>query len=309
MKAVRFHKYGDSSVLSAEEVATPTPGPMQVLVKVAATSFNPADAALRSGAMRQFLPLELPYTTGVDLAGTVAAAGPDVTGLAEGTRVAAFLPLNTGGAAAEYALAPTEILAAVPESVDLVDAAALPATGLTAWQALFEHGELRAGQRVLVNGAGGAVGGYAVQLAHQAGAEVTASAGPRSAGRVRDYGADHVLDHTAAPVAEAANGPFDLVLHFAPSTPEEAAALAQLVADDGAFVTGTTPPGAEAGRGVRVVRMAVRSDAAQLTQLLDRVASENLRINVADRRPLAHIVDVHEEAARGALLGKTVLIP
>ncbi|MGW5369053.1 hypothetical protein ACWER6_35175 [Streptomyces sp. NPDC004009] len=82
--------------------------------------------------------------------------------------------------------------------------AALPGVGLTAWQALFEHGALKAGQRVLVNGAGGAVGGYAVQYAHQAAAEVTATAGPRSAERVRARGADHVVDYTVTPVAEAA---------------------------------------------------------------------------------------------------------
>ncbi|MBY8344964.1 NADP-dependent oxidoreductase [Streptomyces spinosirectus] len=308
MKAVRFHEYGDSSVLAQEEVATPQPGSGQVLVKVAATSFNPADAALRSGFMREFIPVELPYTTGVDLAGTVAAVGPDVTGWAEGARVAAFLPLASGGAAAEYALAPADILAAVPDGVDLVAAAALPGTGLTAWQALFEHGGVQPGQRVLVNGAGGAVGGYAVQLAKHAGAEVTAVAGSRSLDRVRVYGADHVVDYTATPVTEAAKGPFDLVLHFARSTPEEADALARLVADSGSFVTGTTPPGTGTGRGVKVIRMAVRSDATQLTRMFDLAASGALRINVADRRPLADIADVHEEAAQGRLAGKTVLI-
>jgi NADPH:quinone reductase-like Zn-dependent oxidoreductase len=309
MRAVRFHEYGDPSVLVPEEVPIPQPGPGQVLVKVAATSFNPVDAVLRSGFMREFIPVELSYTTGVDLAGTVAAVGPDVTGWAEGARVAAFLPLASGGAAAEYVLAPADILATVPDGVDLVDAAALPGTGLTAWQALFEHGGLQAGQRVLVNGAGGAVGGYAVQLARRVGAEVTASASPRSVDRVRAYGADHVVDHTATPVREGAKGPFDFVLHFARSTPEEADALARLVADNGSFVTGTTPPGAEPARGVKVVRMAVRSDAAQLAQLLDRAASGTLRINVADRRPLADIVAVHDEAAQGRLAGKTVLIP
>jgi NADPH:quinone reductase-like Zn-dependent oxidoreductase len=308
MKAVRFHEYGDASVLTPEDVPTPQPGTGQVLVKVAATSFNPADAALRAGFLREVFPLDLPYTTGVDLAGTVAAVGPDVTGWAEGARVATFLPLASGGAAAEYALVPADLLAGVPGGVDLADAAALPATGLTAWQALFEHGGLRAGQRVLVTGAGGAVGGYAVQLAHHAGAEVTAAAGPRSADRVRDYGADHVVDRTASAVPDGARGPFDLVVHFAQSTPEDADTLARLVAEGGSFVTGTTAPGTEPGRGVQVVRMAVRSDAAQLAQLFERAASGELRINVADRRPLADLAAVHDEAAQGRLAGKTVLI-
>ncbi|MBR7828788.1 NADP-dependent oxidoreductase [Actinospica sp. MGRD01-02] len=308
MKAVRYHRYGASSELVLEDVPTPEPGAGQVLVKVTATSFNPADAAFRAGYLKEMLPLELPHVPGVDVTGTVAAVGPEVTGWAEGAAVAAFLPLTATGASAEYVLAPAEVLAALPDGVDPVDAAALPGTGLTAWQAVFEHGGLTSGRRVLVNGAGGAVGGYAVQLAHEAGAEVTASASPRSAERVRAYGADHVIDHIATPLAEAAKGPFDLVLNFAPTTPEQSDALAALAVDGGVFVTATTPPSADPGRGIKVVQMAVRSDAAQLAELLQRVAAGTLSVNVAERRPLAELAAVHAEADRGALSGKTVIV-
>lgn len=308
MKAVRYREYGDSSKLALEDVPTPQPGPGQVLVKVTATSFNPADAMLRAGYLSEMLPLELPHVPGVDVSGTVAALGPDVTGFAEGARVASFLPLNADGASAEYVLAPVDVLALLPDGVDPVDAAALPGVGLTAWQALFEHGGLTSGQRVLVNGAGGAVGGYAVQYAHPAAAEVTATASPRSAERVRAYGADHVVDRTVTPVAEAAKGPFDVVLNLAPTTPEDTDTLAALTADGGVFVSATTPPATEPGRGVTVVRMAVRSDAAQLAELLARVAAGTLRIDVVGRRPLAELPAVHAEADSGALAGKTVIV-
>lgn len=309
MKAVRYHQYGDHTVLTLDEAPTPVPGPGQVLVKVTATSFNPADTVIRAGHLRELLPLQLPHTPGVDVSGTVADTGEGVTGWAEGDRVAAFLPLHLPGASAEYVLVPAEVLVAVPEGLDPVDAAALPGPALTAWQALFEHGRLTAGQRVLVNGAGGAVGGYAVQLAHQAGAEVHASASPHSADRVRAQGADHVIDHTVTAVAEAAKGPFDLVVHLVPTGPEDTDALAALTADGGLFVTATTEPATEPGRGVQVIRMAVRNDTGQLADLLDRAAATTLRIEVADRRPLSELPAVHALADSGTLPGKTLLIP
>ncbi|MFI0243064.1 NADP-dependent oxidoreductase [Streptomyces sp. NPDC016845] len=307
MKAVRYHAYGDSTVLALEEAPTPEPGPGQVLLKVTATSFNPADAMLRAGYLSEMLPLELPHTPGVDVTGTVAATGPGVTGWTEGTAVAAFLPLNAAGASAEYVLAPADVLAALPQGVDPVEAAALPGPALTAHQALFEHAGLSEGQRVLVNGGGGAVGAYTVQLAHQAGAHVTATAGPRSAERLRGYGADDIIDYTTTPVTEAAKGPFDVVINLAPTTPEDTDALAALTADGGSFITATTPPATEPGRGVNVVRMAVRSDAEQLTSLLARVAAGEILIDITDRRPLAELPTVHAQADQGALPGKTVI--
>ena len=107
------------------------------------------------------------------------------TNVAVGDAVIGFLPMTADGAAAEYVVAPAEILAPAPTSIPLADAAALPMVGLTAWQALFDDAGLAAGQRVLINGAGGAVGGYAVQLAKRAGAHVIATASPRSRERVR----------------------------------------------------------------------------------------------------------------------------
>lgn len=309
MKAVRYSEYGDSTKLALEEVPTPQPGSGQVLVKVTATTFNPADAAFRAGYLREMIPLELPHVPGVEVSGTITALGPDVTGWEESAAVVAFLPMNAPGASAEYVLAPAEVLAALPAGLDPVKAAALPAVALTAWQALFEHGSLTSGQHVLVNGAGGAVGGFAVQLAHQAGAEVTATASARSAERVRSYGADHLIDYTASPVAQSAEGPFDVVVNLAPTTPEDTDALAALTADNGVFVTATTAPATDAGRGVRVAQMAVHGDAARLADLLNRAAVGTLHIEVADRRPLSELPAVHAEADRGALKGRTVILP
>jgi NADPH:quinone reductase-like Zn-dependent oxidoreductase len=310
MKAVRYHSYGDSDVLVYEEADRPVAGAGQVVVRVAGTSFNPVDVAIRAGLLQQVFPVAFPHVPNFDLAGVIAEVGEGVSGWSVGDAVVAFLPMTAPGAAAEYVAAPAEALAAAPRTVELADAAALPSAGLAAWQALFEHAGLKAGQRVLINGAGGAVGGYAVQLAAQASATVTATASARSIDRIRSYRADRIVDYTATPVLQAVAGQrFDVVLNLAPTSPEETAQLVGLVADGGAFVSTTTPGPEDAGRGVRTVRVFVRSDASQLAELVSRIDAGVLQIEVAERRPLTDLAAVHDEAAAGRLSGKTVLTP
>jgi NADPH:quinone reductase-like Zn-dependent oxidoreductase len=310
MKAVRYHSYGGSDVLVYEDADRPVAGPGQVLVMVAGAAFNPVDTAIRAGFLQQVFPVAFPHVPNFDVAGVIAEVGEGVSGWSAGDAVVAFLPMTAPGAAAEYVAAPAQVLAAAPRTVELADAAALPSSGLTAWQALFEHAGVKPGQSVLINGAGGAVGGYAVQLARQAGATVTATASPRSAGRVRSRGADRIVDYTAAPLLQAVAGDqFDAVLNLVSTSPEETARLAGLVTDGGVFVSTTTPGPEDAGRGVRTVRMFARGDAGQLTELAARVDAGELKIDVAQRRPLTDLPAVHDQSAAGQLPGKTILIP
>jgi NADPH:quinone reductase-like Zn-dependent oxidoreductase len=310
MKAVRYHSYGDSDVLVYEDADRPVAGPGQVVVQVAGTSFNPVDVAIRAGLLQQVFPVAFPHVPNFDVAGVVAELGQGVSGWSVGDAVVAFLPMTAPGAAAEYVAVPAEALAAAPRTVELADAAALPSVALAAWQALFEDAGLKRGQSVLINGAGGAVGGYAVQLAKQAGATVTATASARSHDRVRSYGVDRIVDYTATPLLQAVAGQrFDVVLNLVRTSPEETVQLVDLVADGGAFVSTTTPGPQDAGRGVRTVLVFVRSDAAQLTELVAGVDAGDLRIEVAERRALTDLAAVHDQAAAGRLAGKTVLIP
>ncbi len=311
MKAVRYHRYGASDVLRYEDAPRPVPGPRQVLVKVAATSFNPVDAGIRGGYLEQVYQVSFPHIPGVDVAGTITEVGADVPGWNVGDAVVAFLPLDADGAAAEYALIPAEALAAAPTTVPLADAAALPEPALTAWQALFEVAGLAAGQSVLINGASGAVGGYAVQLAKQAGAHVTATAKDRDAERLRGLGADRIVDYVdydRSPV-HVEGTPFDVVLNLVSTTDEQTEALIDLVADGG-FHVGTMVFGPQdPPRGVRTQRVFVRSDAAQLAQLVNRVDDGRLQIEIADRRPFDEAAAVHAAADRGRLHGKILLLP
>ncbi|MFF4138639.1 NADP-dependent oxidoreductase [Streptomyces mirabilis] len=311
MKAVRFHQYGDPDVLRYEDVEQPVPGAGQVRVRVAATSFNPVDANIRAGFMQGPIPVTLPHSPGIDVAGTIDALGEGVTGVQVGDQVIGFLPMAGPGAAAEYVLAPVEALTPAPKSVALSVAAALPLVGLTAWQALFEHAKLTAGQRVLVNGAGGAVGGYAVQLAKQAGAFVIATAGPRSSRRVTAAGADEIIDHTAADVAAAVSQPVDVVLNLAPVEPAQLDALLGLIRPGGVLVNTTVwmPAPSDEERGVRGIDLFVRSDADQLSHLAELIDGGELRVEVAQWVPLAELPALHADAAAGALpSGKVVVV-
>ncbi|MDL9947665.1 NADP-dependent oxidoreductase [Gordonia sp. ABSL11-1] len=309
MRAIRYHEYGDSSVLHLEDAPDARPGAGEVVVQVAGTSVNMLDVAIRLGILQNDAPIAFPHIPGVDVAGRISEVGPGVTDWHTGDAVIAFLPATAAGAAAEYVSAPAALLAPAPASVDLADAAALPLAGLTAWQALVENARLRAGQSILVNGAGGGVGGFAVQLARREAATVTATASDRSRERVRAAGADRIVDYAATPVAEQLAGErFDVVLNLVRNSPVEAAALADLVVDRGVFVSATTPGPERPERNIRVEQVAVRSDPVQLTRLVALVDGGELVLDIAQRLPLADLHVAHDQALHGMLPGKTVLI-
>lgn len=309
MKAIRYHEFGGTEVLRREEVERPLPGAGQVLVKVAATSFNPVDDHIRLGVLAAMIPTPLPITPGLDVAGTVAALGAGVGEFQVGDHVIAMLPLDVHGGAAEYAVVTADLMTAAPRTVALTDAAALPLAGLAARQAAVELAGVEAGQRVLVNGAGGAVGGIVVQLAADAGAKVTAVDDPRHADRLRGYGAERVvgpLDLDAGPAD--VGGPFDVVVNHVRLAPEELAKLTPYVSDGGIVVSSAGPVPADEARAVRTAGVWVAPDADRLADLVSRVDDGRLRLHVVDRRPLEDLPAVHREASDGKLSGKTVIV-
>ncbi|WP_019135653.1 NADP-dependent oxidoreductase [Cellulomonas massiliensis] len=309
MKAVRFHETGGPEVLRYEDADVPTPGAGQVRLRVAGSAFNPADGGIRGGFLP--IPVTLPHVPGYDVSGTVDALGPEVDGLAVGDDVVGFIPMAADGSAAQFVVAPADALVPAPTSIPLADAAGLPSVGLTASQALFEAAGLRSGQRLLVNGAGGPVGGYAVQLAKRAGAHVIATASPRSRSLVVDAGADEVVDHTTTSLLDAVTEPVDVLLNLAPITPDDFAALAARVRDGGVVVSTTprVPTPSDEARGVRAVTIYVHPDAAVLADLVALVDSGELHVAIADRVPLSDLPTVHQRAEAGQVHGKVVAIP
>jgi NADPH:quinone reductase-like Zn-dependent oxidoreductase len=215
MKAITCHRYGPPDVLEFEEVDAPVVGDHDVLVRVRGASVNPRDWHFLRGVpyvMRPFgLRLPASGVLGSDVAGQVEAVGPAVTGFGPGDEVYANV---LDGAFAEYAAVPEHVLAAKPANLGFEQAAAVPLAGLTALQGLRDHGRVRPGQRVLIVGAGGGVGSFAVQLARHFGAEVTGVCSTGKAELVRSLGADHVIDYTREDFTRG--GPrYDLILQLA----------------------------------------------------------------------------------------------
>jgi len=308
MKAVQFHEVGGPEVLRYEDVEQPVPAAGQVRLRVAASAFNAADNGMRAGFLP--IPVELPHVPGYDVSGTVDALGDGVTGVEVGDAVIAFLPMERNGGAAEYVVAPAESVVAAPTTIPLADAAALPSVALTAWQALFDDGQLRSGQRVLIVGAGGVVGGYAIQLAKRAGVHVIATASPRSIDAVRAAGADQVIDHTDTDLLGALDGQVDVLLNLAPIEPEQFAADVAAVRDGGVVVSTTAfmaTPGDDA-RGVRAATVFVLPNRERLTELVSLVDAGALTVEVTRRVPLTELPAIHAEAAAGRIAGKVVVL-
>jgi NADPH:quinone reductase-like Zn-dependent oxidoreductase len=195
VRAARFHRFGDPSVLGVEEVAWPTPEGDEVLIRVHGSSINGTDLHLRGGGLGVLMAGQLPFTPGFDVAGEVADCGPEVTAWRPGDRVYALLG-HGGGGAADYVTVHQARVGPAPVRTDLVTAAAVPLSGLTALQALRGQGRLQPGQpqkRVLVYGASGGIGAFGVQLARILGAHVTGVARAAKLEYLRELGVDEAF--------------------------------------------------------------------------------------------------------------------
>jgi NADPH:quinone reductase-like Zn-dependent oxidoreductase len=309
MQAVQFHEIGGPEVLQYGDVEQPTPAAGQVRLRVAASAFNAADNGMRAGFLP--IPIRLPHIPGYDVSGTIDAIGEGVDGVSIGDPVIGFLPMEGDGGAAEFVVAPAGAVVPAPTTIPLADAAALPSVALTAWQALFDDGGLESGQRVLIVGAGGVVGGYAVQLAKRAGVHVIATASPRSEAAVRAAGADEVVDHTTTDLLDVVSEPVDVLLNLAPIDPERFSALVGLVRDGGTVVSTTAwmpTPGDEARR-VRAATVFVLPNRERLSTLVSLVDDGALTVQVTRRIPLSELPALHAEAAEGRIAGKVIVLP
>src|SRR3954468_18741104 len=193
MMAWRVHEFGPPNVMRFERVLRPNPGPSEVLVKVEAAGVGPWDGWIRAG--KSALPQPLPLTLGSDLSGEIVAVGPGISDLRVGDQVYGVTNPQFIGAYAEYALADAEMVSGKPTSLTHVEAASVPVISVTAWQALFDQAQLKAGQTVVIHGAAGNVGSYAVQLARRVGVQTIATVATDDIPFVRDLGANTVVDY------------------------------------------------------------------------------------------------------------------
>lgn len=307
MQAVRFHEYGGPEVLRLEEVPTPADLPPDgVLVRVRAAAVNPVDWKIRAGNMRAVRPYTLPLILGWDLAGEVVAAGP-LARFAPGDRVFGYIRGNRQGAYAQYAMARSDELAATPPRLSDIQAAAVPLAALTAWMALFDGLDLRAGQSVLIHAAAGGVGGFAVQLAKLAGAKVVATCSAANADYVRALGAAQVIDYSSGDFA-AGLGDLDAVMDTVGG--EVTGRSLGVLRRGGALVSiaGPVDEAAAASRDIRVQRMALSANGSRVADLAQLIEAGKIQVCVAGTYPLAEAQAAHVASATGHIRGKLVLV-
>jgi NADPH:quinone reductase-like Zn-dependent oxidoreductase len=301
MKAIRIHEFGESEVLVHEEVPEPEPEAGEVKVRVIAAGVNPADWKLRRGYMKP----PLPVTPGLDIAGIVEAVGPEVGDFQPGDEVFGRVKPEHGGYA-ELTIAKASEIAHKPRTIGFVEAAAVPTPGLTAWQALFDIAGLEAGQTVLIHGAAGGVGTFAVQFANWRGAHVIGTASKDHADYARDLGADRMIDYREERFEEVVHD-VDVVLDTVGEDTFERSW--QVLKPGGVLVTlvARVPEGEAERRGVRAVHVAVKSDGSELARIATLIDEGQVRPIVTEVLPLSEARRAHEMSEARHVAGKLVL--
>ena len=297
-KAFRLHFYGGPNAVQLDEVPVPTPGQAQVLVAVAAVGMNHYDWKIREGYARESVPLVLPFTLGVDFVGAVAASGEGATRFRVNDRVMGIS--HCLGAYAEHIVVAESTLARVPNSLSDVEAATLPIPILTAWGALHKAGEPRAGMRILIQGASGAVGSFAVQLAKDAGATVIGTASGKHREYVLSLGADEFIDYKSERFEELVKN-VDLVLDFVGG--EIVDRSWSVLAPDGAIVSvAAWDIFSKVPAGARGFFYMAQPDAARLETIAEQVANGAFHFKIAEvfgRDELLQAIEVNR--VRGKL--------
>jgi NADPH:quinone reductase-like Zn-dependent oxidoreductase len=291
MKALRVNRFGGPEVLSVEEVPKPEPAEGQVLIQVNAAGVGPWDAAIRSG--RSALPQSLPLTLGSDIAGIVDSIGPGVHQLNAGDEVFGVADEGFTGGCAEYALARPAMVGPKPDALNYVHAASVPVVAVTAYQMVFEHAHVSAGQSVLVHGGAGNVGQYAVQLAKRAGALVIATAGARDLNHVREIGADGVIDFHASRFEERVKDVDVVIDTIGGDVAERSYAI---LSAGGVLVSCACVPSPEKAKqhGIRAMFFHVQVTADRLTKIGDLIDAGRLKTEVGEVLSLGEARRAHE---------------
>ncbi|MAF49355.1 MAG: NADP-dependent oxidoreductase [Rhodospirillales bacterium] len=307
MQAVTIHQFGGAEVLKLESVARPEPGPDEVLIRVQAAGVNPIDYMTRNGVgvNRGWQEDQLPVVLGWDVSGIVEASNSEAFKPGDEVFTMPRFPAMAG-AYAEYAAVPAAELAAKPASIDHPAAAGVPLVALTAWQALFDNGNLASGQTVLIHAAAGGVGHVAVQLAKWRGATVIGTASGRNQAFVLGLGADQFVDYTACEFDEVVKD-VDAVFHTIPAELREKSW--RTLNADGILlsITGPVPEEEIQAEGKRGTFVGVRPNGAQLGEIAGLIDDGTLRVEIDTVYPLADAAKAHQQVEARHARGKVVL--
>jgi len=306
MKAVRIHEYGGPEVLRYEEAPRPQAGSGEVLIRVHAAGVNPVDWKVRAGYAKDRLKYKMPFIPGWDVSGAIEAVGRGVSRLKTGDEVYSRPDISRDGAYAEYIAVKESEVALKPKSIDHVNAAAVPLAALTAWQALYDGAKLSAGQTVLIHGAAGGVGTFAVQFAKLKGARVIGTASKKNHDFLRSLGADEMIDYNTTKFEDVVHD-VDAVLDTI--TGETADRSYQVIKKGGVYVSILMPPSQEkaAAHGIRAAHTFVQANVEQLAEIAKLIDSGKLKIVIEKVFPLAEARAAQELNAQGHTRGKIVL--
>ncbi len=306
MKAIRIHRYGDRDTLVYEDAPKPEPGPDEVRIRVHAAAVNPVDWKIREGYLSTKLEYAMPLTLGWDVSGVVDAVGSKVSGFAVGDAVYSRPDIARNGAYAEYVVVRAGEIAAKPKSLSHNEAAAVPLAALTAWQALFDHGQLQKGERVLIHAGAGGVGSFAIQFAKWAGAHVVATASGGNEALVRGLGADEFVNYRTQQFEEVLNK-VDVVLDtIGGDTQERSFALLK---SGGRLFSIVGNPDAEklAAAGSTGGTFMVQPSSAQLGEIATLIDDGKVRVLIDSVFPLSEARAAHDKSQTGRAKGKIVL--
>ncbi|MGO2890636.1 MAG: NADP-dependent oxidoreductase [Enterococcus devriesei] len=306
-RAIVIENYGHADQLKASKVELPELGEHQVLVKVHATSVNPIDWKLREGYLAQMMPWEFPITLGWDVAGEITEIGSEVKDWQVGQKVFARPETTRFGTYADYTIVDDHLLARKPDNVSFEEAAAVPLAGLTAYQALFTHGQLKAGEKVLIHAGAGGVGIYAIQLAKNAGATVITTASEKNHALLKELGADQVIDYHTTDFSEVLEN-VDLV--FDTMGGEVQANSFKILNEQGRLISIVGQPDEELAKTVAVAESIwLQPNGEQLQEIADLMAADKVKSVIGHTYPLtaAGVREAHELSATHHAKGKIVL--
>lgn len=301
MKAIQIHEYGDADVLRYEDAEKPQIQPDDVLIRVAATSFNPVDAKIRAGFMKDQMPKTLPFILGWDCAGTIEEIGANVKNFKAGDEVFAMMDFARGGSYAEYVAVNANQVALKPKSLSFVESAALPMVAQTALLAL-ETAELKAGQTILIHGGAGGVGSMAIQMAKALGAKVITTASGEDLELVKSLGADQAIDYKTTNFKTVVKD-VDAVLDvLGGQTQTDSFGVLKR---GGILIATAQPPSKETAEeyGVRAQIIFTQPSGEQLEKIAQLADAGKLKPIIGAEMPLADAKKAHESKGGN---GKTV---
>lgn len=306
MKAVRMHAYGGRDVLKYEDAPMPVVEDGEVLIRVHAAAVNPFDWKVRSGYLVGWLNHTLPLTLGWDVSGVIEAVASNVENLRVGNEVYAHTDVGRNGAYAEYVVVQASSVARKPQSLDHTRAAAVPQSGLTAWQSLFSAAGLAPSQTVLIHAAAGGVGSFAVQLAKWRGARVIGTSSARNHDFLRQLGADDVIDYTATRFEDMVHD-VDVVLDAVGGETQERSW--KVLKPGGILVSIVQPMTDEAAKahGVRQQFVSAHPDVEHLDQLSGLINAGHIMPMVSTVFSLQEVSQAHALSESGHARGKIVL--